>query len=643
MHKIVQCLQYGWRFIFPDITTSLSNSVKTMSLLQTLKFDNKVLATLPVDESEGNESRTVSGACFSLVKPTPVDKPTLVIHSKHALQLLDLSKKDIADDKFVEYFSGNTLLPGSIPAAHCYCGHQFGYFSGQLGDGAAIYLGEVINQKGERWELQLKGAGQTPFSRRNDGRKVLRSSIREFLCSEAMHHLGIATTRAGTCITSDSRVVRDIFYDGHPQRERCTIVSRIAPTFIRFGSFEIFKPVDRETGREGPSVGRTDILLFMLEYVVSTFYPEIYKEHEENKEECYFEFYKEVVRRTAKLVAQWQCIGFCHGVLNTDNMSILGITIDYGPYGFMDYFDPDFICNASDNQGRYSYKKQPEMCKWNLLKLAEAIKDAVPLDKTKKVLNEIYDVEFQLHYYGTMRLKLGLSHQDGDEDLIQSLLHTMQKTSADFTNTFRLLSDVLQTSDTTLSDADIVERFVNQCENIEGVKKKYKSKINITQVKTLLRVAESNPQLLLQLGMSVEELEAMVEKDEKEKEITNLTSDEKVEGDRKHWNEWINTYRKRIDMEMKESNLTSEEFASKRKQSMDSVNPRIVLRNYMAQEVIDAAEQGNYTKLQDLLSLLENPFTDNSSSELSEENTDKTSVCRYTSTAPSWGTDLRVT
>ncbi|GFR27508.1 protein adenylyltransferase SelO-1, mitochondrial [Trichonephila clavata] len=317
-----------------------------MSKLKLLNFDNLAISRLPMDPEERNYVRSVNAACFSKVMPTPVENPKLVAYSSSALSLLDLSVEESELEDITEYFSGNKILHGSEPAAHCYCGHQFGYFSGQLGDGAAIYLGEVINARNERWEIQLKGAGLTPYSRTADGRKVLRSSVREFLCSEAMHFLGIPTTRAGTCITSDSKVIRDIFYDNHPKEEYCSIVLRIAPTFIRFGSFEIFKTLDPITGRVGPSVGRYEILYSLLDYVIETFYPEIHVKSNDLIQK-YSAFFEEVVLRTARLVALWQCVGFCHGVLNTDNMSILGLTIDYGPFGFLDIYDPNHVCNAS--------------------------------------------------------------------------------------------------------------------------------------------------------------------------------------------------------------------------------------------------------------------------------------------------------
>jgi uncharacterized protein YdiU (UPF0061 family) len=218
---------------------------------------------------------------------------------------------------FEEYFSGNKLLPGSETAAHCYCGHQFGNFAGQLGDGAAISLGEVIN-KDNRYELQIKGAGLTPFSRTADGRKVLRSSVREFLCSEAMHFLHVPTTRASTLVTSSTKVQRDPFYDGNIVNEKCAIVSRIAPNFFRFGSFEIFKETG---GRNAPSSGNEDLKKRLLDHVL-TYYPEIAES--DSDEERYVSFFEAITKRTAELVARWQAVGFVHGVLNTDNMSIIG-------------------------------------------------------------------------------------------------------------------------------------------------------------------------------------------------------------------------------------------------------------------------------------------------------------------------------
>ena len=328
-------------------TAAGPDSTKTF---ETLKFDNLALRSLPLDSIKENYVRQVSNACFSKVKPTPLENPLLMlIYSTAAMKLLDLDYKELQRVEAAEYLSGNKLLPGSETAAHCYCGHQFGSFAGQLGDGAAIYLGEVLNERGERWEIQLKGAGKTPYSRTADGRKVLRSTLREFLCSEAMHHLrDVPTTRAGSCVISDSTVVRDLHYDGNPQMERCAVVLRLAPSFIRFGSFQICNGRDAETGASGPSQGRYDLLAKLYDYMCETFYADMCPKSESSSEQARNErVFEEIVRRTARTCAMWQCYGFVHGVLNTDNMSILGLTIDYGPFGFLERHDPDFIFNGS--------------------------------------------------------------------------------------------------------------------------------------------------------------------------------------------------------------------------------------------------------------------------------------------------------
>ena len=293
----------------------------TAQAMQDLRFDNRALRELPVENasaSEATEPREVPNACFSPVAPQPLSNPQLVAASNSALELLGIDCHTSSPSTLAEAFSGNAPPSGSEPSAHCYCGHQFGNFAGQLGDGAAMYLGEVVNDRNERWEFQLKGAGRTPYSRMSDGRKVLRSSLREFLCSEAIHALGIPTTRAGTLVTSDSTVTRDQFYSGDPKNERCSVVLRIAETFLRFGSFEICRPTDKNTGRHGPSAGKDkEILPTMLSYAIGSFYPDIASAHGTDSTNAHRQFMREVTERTARLVAKWQCVGFCHGVLNT--------------------------------------------------------------------------------------------------------------------------------------------------------------------------------------------------------------------------------------------------------------------------------------------------------------------------------------
>ncbi|CAH3179204.1 unnamed protein product [Porites lobata] len=603
--------------------------------LETLNFDNLALRTLPIDKETKNYVRQVSGACFSRVEPAPVENARTVAYSSQAMSLLDLPQEELERDEFPEYFSGNKLLPGAEPSAHCYCGHQFGYFSGQLGDGAAMYLGEVVNKKGERWEIQFKGAGLTPYSRHADGRKVLRSSIREFLCSEAMHFLGVPTTRAGSCVTSDTRIIRDIFYDGNPIREKCTIILRIAPTFIRFGSFEIFKPTDPMTGRRGPSEGRTDILSQLLDYTVKTFFPEVITE---SKEETYLAFFKEVIRLTAKVVSLWQCVGFCHGVLNTDNMSILGLTIDYGPFGFLDHYDPNHICNASDDQGRYSYEAQPSICKWNLIKLAEAIKDVLPLERSKAAVEEIYDAEFQKCYMEKMRLKLGLLQKQlpEDEDLVKSLLETMHQTSNYVAIIF---SSQLQFSSIECFDKNLADQKTCIIMNNNHFYHWFQM---------LMMLLQNSPSLLEQLGGGATLIQKELERREKVEKMNELKPEEKRAEDRKLWQEWIEKYRSRLNADFQ--TVQDQEMASmERVKAMKSSNPRFILRNYIAQNAISAAEKGDFSEVQQLLKLLENPYSDNLELEPKESRAAEASCSfeelqfTYDCKPPGWSQELRVT
>ena len=324
-----------------------------------LRFDNRFPAGLPGDPERRNALRQVEGAVWSAVAPTPVAAPRVLAVSREMLETLGLDEADAATPEFAQVFGGNALLEGMQPHATNYGGHQFGSWAGQLGDGRAITLGEAVAPDGRHWELQLKGAGPTPYSRRADGRAVLRSSIREFLCSEAMHHLGIPTTRALSLVATGDDVVRDMFYDGHPEAEPGAIVCRVAPSFLRFGHFEL--PASR---------GDVELLRTLVDFAIRRDYPQL----EGGGEALYAAWFREIAERTARLVAEWMRVGFVHGVMNTDNLSALGLTIDYGPYGWIDNYDPDFTPNTTDAQGRrYRFGWQPRIASWNLGQLARAL------------------------------------------------------------------------------------------------------------------------------------------------------------------------------------------------------------------------------------------------------------------------------
>ncbi|KAJ3596827.1 hypothetical protein NHX12_003227 [Muraenolepis orangiensis] len=607
------------------------------SPLERLKFDNVVLRRLPLDSSEEPGVRSVKGACFSILsRPQPVVNPRFVAVSGRALSLLGLDGPEsvTGDPLGAEYLSGSRVLPGSQLAAHCYCGHQFGQFAGQLGDGAACYLGEVkappaVDRRGApdqppllpgqenpsgRWEIQLKGAGKTPFSRQADGRKVLRSSIREFLCSEAIFALGIPTTRAGSVVTSDTRVIRDIHYDGNPLNERCSMVFRIAPTFLRFGSFEIFKPADETTERQGPSYGHDHIRGQMLDYVIETFYPEIQQNHTDRVERN-VAFFREVTLRTARLVSQWQCVGFCHGVLNTDNMSILGLTLDYGPFGFMDRFDPDFICNTSDNSGRYSYQAQPAVCGWNLGKLAEALAPELPPHRAEAVLEEYMDL-YNGFYLGTMRKKLGLLQKEEPEDetLITTLLQTMHNTGADFTATFRSLGLIpcpAEGEEGVVQEA--TDLLLKQCTSLKELRLANKPSMDPRELAMLLSMAQGNPRLF-QMISDQKTIARQLEKLGKTQELAKINQQELRAKQAEEWTSWIVSYRKRLARELEGQNNV-QEVLEDRLRAMNSANPRVVLRNYIAQNAIEAAENGDFSEVQRVLKVLEDPFSAGPSAE----------------------------
>jgi uncharacterized protein YdiU (UPF0061 family) len=394
-----------------------------------LHFDNRLLGELPGDPVTGPQVRQVQGALWSQVAPTAVAAPRVLAWSPEVASLLGLGARDIADPLFAQVFGGNALLPGMAPYATNYGGHQFGNWAGQLGDGRAISLGEAIAVDGSRQELQLKGAGPTPYSRFADGRAVLRSSIREFLCSEAMAHLGVPTTRALCLVGTGEAVVRDMFYDGHAAPEPGAVVCRVAPSFLRFGHFEL--PASR---------GDTALLRRLVDFTISRDFPHLDGPASEARDAAWF---AEVCTRTATLVAHWMRVGFVHGVMNTDNLSITGLTIDYGPYGWIDDFDLDWTPNTTDAQGRrYRFGWQPQVAFWNLSRLAGALAtlfgDAAPLQDALQGYVDAYAAADRAN----IAAKLGLAEcGPADQALMADLHALLQQAEVDMTLFFRGLGE----------------------------------------------------------------------------------------------------------------------------------------------------------------------------------------------------------
>uniref|UniRef100_A0A673XVF8 Selenoprotein O n=1 Tax=Salmo trutta TaxID=8032 RepID=A0A673XVF8_SALTR len=362
------------------------------------------LQAFPLDQVDGIFVRSVKNCIFSESDPTPLKGPLrLVAVSKEVIEgMLDLDVAVSKSEDFLNYFSGGRLFPGSSPLTHRYGGHQFGYWAGQLGDGRAHLLGEYTSRSGERWELQLKGSGKTPYSRSGDGRAVVRSSVREFLCSEAMHFLGVPTSRAASIIVSEEAVWRDQFYNGKVKKERGAVVLRLATSWFRIGSLEVLAKAEE-----------LDLLRKLLDFVIQEHFPSI----DSNDPGKYLIFYSRVVNETAHLIAQWMSIGFAHGVCNTDNFSLLSITIDYGPFGFMEAYNPNFVPNTSDEEGRYSIGAQANVGLFNLEKLLEAL---TPFPFSSKYYVQLYHSRF--HKLFKAKLDLLGEEEEEDEYLIAFLL-----------------------------------------------------------------------------------------------------------------------------------------------------------------------------------------------------------------------------
>jgi len=411
-------------------------SIQFISLFAQL-FINTFINDLPGEQFRKdiiNKPHQVDGAFWSPATVTPFTNHKLVHLNEPLLE--EILGLQITKELSISFFNG--LILSSMPYAHNYAGHQFGYFVKQLGDGRAASLGEVINQNG-RWELQLKGSGKTAYSRQGDGRAVLRSSIREYLGSTAMESLGVPTTQAIVIITTTDTTKRDQFYDGNVIDEPLAMVLRVAPNFIRFGSFERFF-YDQ----------RFDLVEKLANYSIYHFFPQFI-----NMENRYELFYKEVANLTATMIAYWQAIGFAHGVMNTDNMSILGITIDYGPFQFLDNYDEDWVPNTSDDEGRYAFGKQPSVAGWNLEKLGKALSPLFQSRTDEIIASALSDyvTYFNLRYYKIMKDKLGLHTDIEDDDiLIQDLLKVLKGT--DYSIFFRRLSTIKKLEDNDFSDIE---------------------------------------------------------------------------------------------------------------------------------------------------------------------------------------------
>ncbi|MCX4026423.1 protein adenylyltransferase SelO [Spartinivicinus marinus] len=474
-----------------------------------------------------NQFAQLNDCFYTKQPPTPLTNPHLVSANESVANLLGFELTTSKDtDSLVSIGSGQKVWPAAEPLAMVYSGHQFGVYNPQLGDGRGLLLGEICTTNGDKWDLHLKGSGITPYSRQGDGRAVLRSTIREYLCSEAMHHLGIPTTRALCIVGSNEPVYRETV-------ETAATLIRVAKTHLRFGSFEFFYYTRQHKA-----------LKELIDFAIEQYYPSLL-----GSQDQYEEFYRQTVIKTGQLIAYWQAFGFAHGVMNTDNMSLLGDTFDYGPFGFMDDYDQGFICNHSDHSGRYAFNQQPSISYWNCACLGQVLVPFIKPDTIKQLLSE-FEKAFIHKYADLMRQKLGLLElTESDQELVQQLFTLMQKNSVDYTLFFRQLCDFIPNQ----QNSSIRDLFI----------------------------------------------------------------------DRDGFDNWAKQYSQRLAQQA--------DSQTNRSQQMKSVNPKYILRNYLAQQAIDkATKQQDFSEVNQLLNLLKKPFAEQPDRE------------HYAKPPPEWGKKLTI-
>jgi uncharacterized protein YdiU (UPF0061 family) len=512
-----------------------------------------------------------------------------------------------------------------------------------------MYLGEIVPREGaSRWELQLKGAGPTPFSRTSDGRKVLRSSIREFLASEAMHFLGVPTTRAATCVTSASRVMRDVYYNGNGKLEPCAVVSRVARTFLRLGSFEICRPRDPETGREGPSARAADapaaegaepLVTELIDYVATSgWMPAVGAAGPSGSQARAQALLDEVAENTAELLARWQAVGFVHGVLNTDNMSILSDTIDYGPYGFVGHVSKLYVPNHSDSGGRYSYEAQPAAVAWNVRKFGETLALSGAIDPSLAAermgrFDALYDSALVTQFRRKLALTPspgesggrqagGPSFESDDRGLVEALLGAMDRTGADMTLGFlalghlpaavhgAVLAGEQQPSSAPPVLAELertLRRLIQTTTSLDKARLLARTSLPERAIEQLAAIASAEPARLAMYGVSLDTVEFALRQLALKGSVKALRTDAaKREQDEAVWRAWLAQYVERLALESR--GHAADASLADRQRDMAGSNPTFVLREHLLQHAIALAERGDYAAVNQLLERAQQPY-----------------------------------
>jgi uncharacterized protein YdiU (UPF0061 family) len=581
-----------------------------------LKFTNTAVNELRIDPNNSNETRQVNGFHYSLTPVSGLKNPKIVGISKPACELLDLDPTKLLDE--ADYLIGNKIPAQAKPISHCYVGHQFGNLAGQLGDGRAISLGDVQNHKGEIWDIQFKGSGKTPYSRFADGRAVLRSSIREFLASEHMYFLGVPTTRALSCVVSSDTVARDIKYNGNVRQENCAVVIRLSPTFIRFGSFQLALKDEYNPQRGGKKELFDQALITDLaDYTIKHFYPQYTGLP---RDEAYTKFLEEVTERTLDLFVKWQSVGFIHGVLNTDNMSILGVTIDYGPYGFMEFFDDFQIINTSDEWGRYAYKNQPAIAKWNLTKLFECFQNILPPAKMKTLKDRLntFESDTKKRLNALMCRKLGLLYPVESLTLYSLFKDCMDYSKTDWTNSFLMLEKLPKTTDL-MAHEDLFYKLVWAISpTFTQWNQANKSRFSPDILEGLLANPGTQMYLTMQLGHFPKDFfEDQLEKTTARQQAVKGGEVGWRKDVESRWQNFLGVYADHLKKDLERYSQenpganSDQRYWEERQKSLQQTNPAFILRNHLIQEAIAKADSGDFSEVETLLRLCCNPFDRN--------------------------------
>jgi len=620
-----------------ELNGSSSTEVTEREAVHFCRFDNRSRRSFPESSSDTNCAEKFRGVVLVACEPEPLELPLQIWTSPTALALIsERGSQEMNGHLIAEALAGRRAIAGSEPAAYCVCGHQFGSFAGIVGDGDALYLGEAV-PPGKReheaaWELQLRGAGRTPFSGPNaDGRKALPAACAEFVMSEALYALGVPTARAVALVASETRVPRSLGAGNPVSMERACSLLCVAPSFLRFGNFEICRRREGSMARSGPSAElEGELLPTLLDFTIRTHFSHIWRKHKGEalsvaaaqgaghiaKQDMYLDFFREVTSRTAVLCAAWQAVGFVHGLLNSEFVSVIGLTLCCEHSCFLEQYNPNFSPNPDDTSCRYSFRHQPEICRWNCEKLGEALSSCglTPSARIKSEL-DFFWTEYLRNYYSIMRKKLGLlREEDADLTLVDNLLKVLKETGADYTNTFfslrefnwkeQTFAEGTKNSAPSFHGAEFLERLLDSLPTPAEMASELSPRHSVESLQALLMLSRE-PKTLEAFGTNVHQLEAQLKEHKTAEELRKVAAEEKKAADRKAWLSWLAEYAARLERQTR-SGVEGDE----RRTAMARVNPSYVPRKSSLRQAAAADSERGGGQIQEILARATNPFDD---------------------------------